>query len=208
MISFRIVLAIFSLMSVSAVRARAVDFVINLKANKESMAEIHLKIEGDFATTTVAEMTEQFNLKEMSWLDDNSKQWVTLARCKAWAERSKANSLKSVDSAPAEVRQFLLWSLNPTFKVDKSNDTLRLTSGQVTYVIESGASTTDMDGYFRYAVLNAYKKAMIERKFLPFSELKAIAEMKALGSIPRKISVAIPGIPRSPSFEMDIRETK
>jgi hypothetical protein len=90
--------------------------------------------------------------------------------------------------------------------VEKSDEALRLTSGQVDYVIEGVASTVNMDGYFRYAVINAYKKAMTERKLPPFAELKAIEEMKSLGHIPRTISVTIPGVPGSPVIMLEIRE--
>src|SRR5262245_19521674 len=176
------------LLNICAV-ANGSDLTINFKSSKETVAEINLKIKSDLATETVAGATEQFNLKDMSWLDERTGQWITLAQCKDWADQSKAKTRKGVDSVPARVRAFVLWSLEPTFKVDKSNNTLRLTSGQVDYVIEGEASKTDIDRYFRYAVLNAYKKAMTEKKLPPFAELKAIEEMKILGRIPRRISV-------------------
>jgi hypothetical protein len=106
------------------------------------------------------------------------------------------------------VRPFLSWSLEPTFKAERLGSTLRLTSGEVDYVVEGEASKTEVDQYFRYAVLNAYKKAMTERKLPPFSELKAIEEMKKLGRIPRRISVTIPGVPGSPVIDLEIREVK
>jgi hypothetical protein len=188
--------------------ASASELKIDLKVEGQSTVEILLKIEGDIATAKVADETEQFNVKDMSWLDPRTGKWTTLAQCKEWAEQSKAKSLKSADAAPVNIRPFLLWSLNPTFKVEKVNDALRLTSGQVDYVIEGQASKTGSEKYFRYAVLNAYKKAMTDRKLPPFSELKAITEMNNLGHIPRKIAVTIPGIPKAPKFEMEIAETK
>ena len=184
------------------------EFKIDLKIEGESTAEILLKIEGEIATAKVADETEQYNLKDQSWLDPKTSKWTTLAQCKEWAEQSKAKSLKSADAAPANIRPFLLWSLNPTFKIEKVNATLRMTSGQVDYVIEGQASKAGAEEYFRYAVLNAYKKAMTDRKLPPFSELKAITEMNNLGHIPRKITVTIPGIPKAPKFEMEITETK
>jgi hypothetical protein len=200
-------LAFVTLLSTCAV-ANGSDLAIEFKANRQTVAEIRLNITADQATATVAGETERFNLKEMSWLDERTSQWITITRCKEWADQSKAKTKKSADSVPAQVRPFLLWSLEPTFKVAKSNDTLRLTSGQVDYVIEGQASKTNVDGYFRYAVLNAYKKAMTEKKLPPFSELKAIEEMKTLGRIPRKISVTMPGIPGSPAIDLEITETK
>ena len=85
---------------------------------------------------------------------------------------------------------------------------MKLTSGQVDYVIEGEASKTDVDAYFRYALLNAYKKALTEKKLPPFSEVKAIEEMKSLGRIPQKITVAMPGVPGSPVIEITIAEVR
>jgi hypothetical protein len=202
------IITVLSFLSFLSVCTSASELKIDFKIEGESKAEILLEIEGDIATAKVAGETEQFNLKDQSWLNPETAKWTTLAQCKEWAEQSKAKSLKSADTAPANIRPFVLWSLNPTFKVEKANDTLRVTSGQVDYVIEGQASKSNAEKYFRYAVLNAYKKAMTERKLPPFSELKAITEMSNLGHIPRKITVTMPGIPNAPKFEMEIAETK
>jgi len=197
-----------TLLSVCAatMRAQGAELAIDLKADKKTIAQLRLRIKDDLATAAGPGVTERFDIKRMRWFDEKSLQWVTLADSKKWASRSKAQTKKSADSAAGHVRPFLLWSLEPSFKVDKSNGSLRLTSGQVDYVIEGEASKTNVDEFFRYAVLNAYKKAMTERKLAPFSELKAIAEMKSLRHIPRKISITMPGIPESPVIDMEISE--
>jgi hypothetical protein len=200
--------AIFGILSFLIACATASELKINFKIEGQATAEIFLTIKGDLATARVENEIEQFNLKNQSWLDAKTGKWTTLTQCKEWAEQSKAKSLKSADAAPANIRPFLLWSLNPTFKIEKTNGLVRLTSGQVDYVIEGQASKTEVEKYFQYAVLNAYKKAMTERKLPPFSELKAIAEMSSLGKIPGKITVAMPGIPQAPKFEMEITEIK
>ncbi len=189
-----------------SVCASAAEFRFDVRIEGGPQSEIVLKIEGGIATATVGGEVEQFNLKDQSWLSPKTGKWTTLDQCRAWAEQSKAKSLKSVDAAPDSVRPFALWSLNPTFEVAKTNDTLRLTSGQVDYVVEGVASRKGSEDFFRYAVLNAYKKAMTERKLAPFAELKALTEMGRLGHIPRKISTSIPGIPKAPKFEMEITE--
>jgi hypothetical protein len=203
-----LILAALSYLSICFTPASASELKVVLKIDGAPAAEILLRIEGDIATAKVADETEQFNLKELSWLDPTTSKWTTLDQCKKWAEQSKARSLKSAEAAPANIRPFVLWSLDPTFKVEKVNDTLRLISGQVDYAIEGQASKNATEKYFRYAVLNAYKKAMTERKLPPFSELMAIAEMKKLGHIPRRINVTMPGIPKAPKFEMEITETQ
>jgi hypothetical protein len=184
------------------------ELKISLKTNGESAAEISLRIEGDFATTKVMEITERFNLKEMSWLDSTGSNWVTLEECKKWAEASKIKSSKSAEFAPKEIRQFILWSLNPIFNVEKQNDVLRLTSGQIDYMVEGQASKKSVENYFRYALLNAYKKGITEKKLPPFAEIKAVAEMEKLGYITCKINITIPAIPNAPKIEMQIVEIK
>jgi hypothetical protein len=201
-------LATLCLLIARTTPAFANELKIELKVDGESTAEIVVKIQGEIAMATVAGEIEQFNLKDGSWLESKTGKWTTLAQCKEWADESKAKSLKSADAAPANVRPFLLWSLDPTFKVEKTDNTLRLTSGQVDYIVEGQASKSGVEEYFGYAVLNAYKKAMTDRKLPPFSELRAIAEMKNLGHIPKRITVTIPGIPKAPKFEMEITETK
>jgi hypothetical protein len=190
----------------AAIRLQAGDLFIEMKADQQSVAKISLRIEEDIATTWVAGLTERFNLRDMSWFHEGTGQWITQAQCKAWAEQSKAKTVESADSAPVQIRSFLLWSLDPTFTVTKTNNTLRLTSGQVDYVIDGHASDSDVDRYFRYAVLNAYKKAMTDRKLPPYAELKAIDEMKALGHIPRRIAVTIPGVQGAPAVDIEITE--
>jgi len=185
--------------------ALAGDLSVDLKVDTQTLMQIRLSIKGDFATATVGDEKEVFNLKQMSWLDTTNG-WVTLEHCKKWVEQSKTKSKKGIDSAPEHLRAFLVWSLSPTFNVEKSNSNLRLTSGQVDYIIEGKVTSDNVDGYFRYAALNAYKKAMVEKKLPPFSELKAIDEMKKLGHIPRTITVTMPGIPKSPVIEMIISE--
>lgn len=202
------VLAALSFLSVCITPASAKEIKIDLKVDGKSTAKVLLKIEGDIATARVGDEIEQFNLKNASWFDASTRKWTTLAQCKEWANQSKAKALKSADAEPANVRSFLLWFLNPTFKVEKTNHTLRLRSGQVDYVIEGQASRSGAEKYFRYAVLNAYKKAMTERKLPPFPELRAITEMRTLGHLPQKITVTMPGIPKAPKSEMQITETK
>lgn len=188
--------------------AGGAELTIQVRTDTNTVAAIDLKIEGDLATTTVAGGVEQFNLRDMSWRDDRTGRWISFAQCQEWARQSKAKMKRSADAAPAHVRDFFQWSLKPKFKVAKSDGVLRLTSGQVDYVIEGEASKTGVDAYFRYAVLNAYKKAMTEGKFPPFAELKAIEEMKRLGRIPERILVTIPVVPGSSVIELTIRQRK
>jgi hypothetical protein len=157
----------------------ASELKVAVRVNGELSGEILLQIEGGFAKAKVGDETEEFNLKDLCWLEPSSSKWVTLDQCKTWAEQSKAKSLASVATVPASIQAFMQWSLNPAFEVERRDNTLRLSSGQVDYLVEGQASKNAVTEFFRYATLNAYKKAMSERKLPPFAELKAISEKYA-----------------------------
>lgn len=179
---------------------------IDVKADGQLVAGFTLTVDASLAKAEAGGQGELFNIREMSWLDPSTGRWVSLDRCKAAADQSKAEALVSAVSAPDKMKAFLLWSLNPSFEVQESNGTLKLTSGQMDYVIEGVASKKNAGRYFDYAVLNAYKKAMTDQGMPPFAELQAISEMSKLGYIPRKIAVTFPGMPEAPAVVMEISE--
>lgn len=179
---------------------------INVEADGQSLASVSLTVDASLAIAAVEGKRELFNIRDMSWFEPSTGEWVSLTRCKDWADQSKTKSLASAAAASADIRAFLLWSLDPSFEVQESNGTLRLTSGQIDYVLEGVASKNNATRFFNYAVLNAYKKAMTEQKMLPFAELKALAEMNKRGYIPHKITVVIPGVLGAPGFVMKISE--
>lgn len=180
--------------------------LIDLKAGEEILGSVSLSVDQSLAIATVEGTRELFNIREMSWFEPSTGKWISLAQCKNWAEQSKTKSLNSTAAAPANMSDFLLWSLEPTFEAREANGTLTLKSGQIDYVIEGVASKKNAGRYFDYAVLNAYKKAMTEQKMLPFAELEALSAMSKLGYIPQKITVTFPGIPGAPNFVMEISE--
>lgn len=181
---------------------QAEEYRINLQSNGEEIAIIELSINGDTAVAKVADITEQFDLKNQRWQHDESMQWVTLSQSEAWAKQSKEKSSKSSASVPDQIRGFVLWSLNPKFEITSAEGTLMLTSGQVDYKIAVEKSDSEVTNYFRYARLNAYKKAMTERKLPPFAELLVIEELERRKLMPKSMEVEIPGVPGSPSFTM------
>ncbi len=199
-----LVFAIFTVTS----QVRAQEYKINLKANGEDIAFIDLSIRGNTAITKVGDMTERFDLKNLRWQHDESKQWVSLEHCETWAKQSKEKTKKSTVSVPDQIRPFVLWSLAPTFEIAATDTILTLTSGQVNYKIVVEKADQDLLGYFRYARLNAYKKAMTEGKLPPFAELLVIDELERRKLMPRSIEIQIPGIPGAPTIKMLIANKK
>ncbi len=184
----------------------AEEYKISLQSNGEEIAAIDLSIDGEMAIVKVEDVTERFDLKNQRWQHDESQQWVTLSQCKTWAQQSKEKSIKSINSAPAPSRSFLKWSLDPEFEITSSEETLTFSSGQVDYKITFEKTDRDLTNYYRYARLNAYKKAMTERKLPPFAELKVLDELERRKLMPRSMEINIPGVPKAPSFQMVITD--
>jgi hypothetical protein len=180
----------------------AQEYEIKFKANGEELAVIELTISDDMATARVGDVTELFDLKQMRWQKDDSKEWVSLSQSETWAKQSKEKSSNSVTAAPEKTRPFIRWSLDPTFEITATDATLTLTSGQVDYKIAVEKTDRELTSYFRFAKLNAYKKAMTERKLPPYAELRVLEELERRKVMPRSMEIRIPGIPDSPSFQV------
>lgn len=200
----------FVLFAVLAVASRlsAQEYTIDLESGGKQMAVIELSIDKDEATAKVGDITERFDLKNQRWQHADSKQWVSLAQCEAWAQQSKDKSSKSAASIPEKIRPFVEWSLNPKFTVEVKDSAITLTSGQVDYAITATKTDRDLTDYFRYARLNAYKKAMIARKLPPFAELKVLEELERRKVMPKSMEVRIPGVPDAPEFKMIFSEKR
>lgn len=193
-------------MFLAASRLPAQDYTIKLESGGERLGTIELSIGQEEATCKVGDETERFDLKTQRWQDSLSKRWVSLEQCETWAKQSKEKSAKSKLSIPESVRPFIEWSLDPKFKVEASDAEIKLTSGQVDYKITVIKPGTDLTNYFRYARLNAYKKAMTERKLPPFAELEVLGELERRKLMPISMEVRIPGVPDAPELKIVITE--
>jgi hypothetical protein len=196
---------VFPMLAVSS-QLCAQEYAIDLESNRERIAVIELSINSEEAVSRVADVTERFDLKNQRWQHADSGQWVSLGQCETWAKQSKEKSSNSTASIPEQARPFVAWSLSPTFEVEVTNTKLKLTSGQVDYEIVVTKSGSDTSNYFRYARLNAYKKAMTERKLPPFAELKVLEELERRKLMPKSMEVRIPGVEGAPAFKMIFNE--
>jgi len=204
--SLRVTLSAAFLLFVGTISsASAAEYVVTIKADGKSLGESTMKLQVDKATITTGGDVEEFDLKEMRWKDDKGS-WVTLADGKLFAEKSKEQSAASAATAPENLRPFVTWLFDPKFTKEVTGDDVRLTSGQVDYALEGKIETSpaELDSFIRYMTLNAYRKAMTEKKFPPFPELRSIEAMKESGHIPSKTTIKIVAIPGAPSFEIGL----
>ena len=182
----------------------AQDYKINVQPDGGEAVVVDVSIGDGIAVTKVGNATELFDLKQQRWQNDDTKKWVSLPECEAWAKQLAEKTRKKPDSLPEKIRPFILWSCDPTFDVETVGDTITMTSGQIDYKIVGEKSDSDLTPYFRYARLNAFKKAMTEGKLPPFAELRVLDELERRRLIPRTMDIQIPGVPEAPSFTMTI----
>ena len=195
----------FSLLTIAS-RLFAQDYSIDLESNGERIAVIDLSINETEAVAKVGDVTELFDLKNQRWQQAGSEVWVSLTQCELWATQNKEKTSRSTDSIPEKMRPFVSWSLDPTFDVTENDATLKLASGQVDYEMVVTKSDHKLTNYYRYAKLNAYKKAMTEKKLAPFAELKVLEELERRNVMLKSMEIKISGIEGAPAFKMNIRD--
>jgi hypothetical protein len=135
-----------------------------------------------------------YDLREMSWRDLSSRRTVRLTDCEVWAkatvERTKTSLAKTADP---KLRRFVEAQLDPQFKVREGDGKLTLANDVFKFEIRSKQSVTEKqrDLFFRYDTLNAYRKAMLERKLAPFPQLAVGKELAARDMVPNEMTLTV-----------------
>ena len=192
----------------TSVIAGGQDLKIKLSSNDQEIAAIDVAIHDGFAVAKINGETQRFDVREPSWQDENSKRWVKLSQCENWAKNLKEKSANSKAEVPKEMREFVAWSLDPKFEINVKDSTLYFKSGQVDYKIDTVKTDRDLTDFYKYAKLNAYKKAMTQRQTPPFAELKVNEELERRNLIPKMMEIQIPGVPGSPKIKVEFSEIR
>jgi hypothetical protein len=148
----------------------------------------------EFTGESESEPLVIYNLHDMSWRDIPQRRTVRISDCKAWAKASAERSRATLAKAPDPgFRRFVEAMLNPQFTAAMKNDKLTLTNDVVKYEIEStqNVSKARLAKFFAYDILNAYRKAMVDRKLPPFPQLAVDEELKARGMAPNEMNITI-----------------
>ena len=135
-----------------------------------------------------------YDLEEMSWRDRSPLGTLRLADCQAWAKASAGRSRASIArTTDPELRRFIELMLDPQFKVTTEEDRVILINDVLMYEIHSTQtlSKANRDRFFSYDTLNAYRKAMVERKLPPTPQLEIDKEMAARKLVPSEIICTI-----------------
>jgi len=81
---------------------------------------------------------------------------------------------------------------------------LLLTSGFLDYKITVAPGGPELPAYYKFARLNAYRKAMTLRQQLPLAELLVLKELETRNLLPRRMEVRFPSIPEGPTAVVEL----
>jgi hypothetical protein len=146
-----------------------------------------------------------YNLTDGSWRDANTGQEITLQTCEQWARASSEMSRKSLAQATdTNLKRFVELSLEPKFEVIEGNGEITLQNDVLMYRVSNPVPLSELQRqrFFAYDRLNAYRKAMTERKLPPFPQLAVDDEIERLEFVPGQIDVEI--VTPSGDIEMTI----
>ena len=135
-----------------------------------------------------------YDLKDMSWRDPPKKQKVRLADGVAWAEASAKKSRQSLQKvADPKTKKFAALTLDPSFETKLDGETLVMTNEAFEYRISSDQKFAEgqKTRFFAYDHLNAYRKAMTDRKLPPFAQLVVTKELEKRAMIPSRLELTI-----------------
>lgn len=135
-----------------------------------------------------------FDLDRMEWTECSSGQLFTQAACEDWAlsstERTNATLARAPDN---DVKRFVMASLKPEFEVSETADEIKISNQFLNYVFQSSLDVDEqqMDRFFKYDFLNAYRKALIEKKLPPIPQLAVSGELKKRGFVPGIMNLTV-----------------
>jgi len=203
--SFLLLLMLGSLTGCGLGAGPAHHISVNMKSNGEVLAISELVFDNHTATVTTDDEVEKYDLRHESWFDENRDRWVTLSQSQSWTENSVAQSRMSLETrAPEAAKPLLQWMITPRFDVTQEGDVLLLTSGFLDYKITVAPGGPELPAYYKFARLNAYRKAMTLRQQLPLAELLVLKELETRNLLPRRMEVRFPSIPEGPTAVVEL----
>jgi len=144
-----------------------------------------------------------YDLESLSWRDFSPARTITMKHCEAWQKASADISRKSIAKVmDPTLKKFIEFMLNPRFKTTRDGDTIEMDNDAFTYRMTDplALSARQRSRFFAYDRLNAYRKAMIERKLPPTAQLAVDGELERQNFVPGIIDVAV----RAPNGQINM----
>ncbi len=148
----------------------------------------------EFEGDADAELVAVYDLDKEMWHEVRKSEAVDMAKVRAWLKRSEERTAKSLENPglSAEVKRLAKAMLQPDFQVSASGNVLTLKNEfmayQVTGVPIAGQGKI---GLFAWDRLNAYRKAMLERKLPPHPQLAVTAELEKRRLFPAQMVLTL-----------------
>ena len=133
-----------------------------------------------------------FDLQDMSWTLLSTGKKTTLAECRVWAEKVSAdireNQAKISDTS---AQAFLERALVPQLKAEKKAGTLTIKNEYITYTVRESLRSPQnlMANFFRFDLLNTYRKCMLSEDAPPFAGLEASSLMWQHATLPAQMTM-------------------
>jgi len=184
---------------------------VSAKAGRdEFVADLHFvdRRAVEYAGGKSIEPVAVYDLSAMSWKDMKTGKTITLADCEAWAAASRKRSEDSLTkSGDAKFRSFFQAMLAPNFQVKQDARKLVLSNEHFRYEVRETqeVAAPRRAAIYAYDRLNAYRKAMIERKVPPFAQLSVTNEIAARQLMPSEMKVRITSATGSVNFQVQMK---
>ncbi len=148
----------------------------------------------EFADDLLADPRVVFDLENERWRSLGETKWITLDQAKQWVEISTQRTMKSISNhGDPEYRKMVLRLLEPNFVIKRNGEELSASNQFVEYSASNQIplDKTIMQCFLIYDRLSAYRKAMVDQKVPPHSQLAFNKVMAEQNYIPQKIFVQI-----------------
>ncbi len=128
-----------------------------------------------------------YDLDAMSWRQFSPPRTITLKNCEVW-QKANSESLQETLAkfSDPKLKRFIELTLEPRFETTRDEDTIELKNEAMRYRM-SDPIPLDADQrkhFFAYDRLNAYRKAMVDRKLPPAAQLAVDSELERQDFVP------------------------
>ncbi len=160
----------------------------------------------EFTEDLDSEVEVVYDFQNMTWRDTKEARTVSLSECEKWAketyDKSQASLAKVKDP---KLHAFSEAMLDPKFKVAAKGNALMLTNDATTFEIRSTEKLPkdQLDRLYALNKLDAYRKAMFQKKFGPFMKLALEKELTKRRMFPSETTLTM----HTPSADVTVKTT-
>jgi hypothetical protein len=135
-----------------------------------------------------------YDLREMSWTLPATGEKTTLAECREW-EQTASEKIRKTQSETRDLNSqtFLDRTLEPQLTAAKNAGTLTIKNEYITYTVRDALRPSEelLANFFRYDILNTYRKCMRDDLLPPFVGLEASSLMWQHGMLPARLTMEV-----------------